>query len=248
MLALVSLAQQDVIRAESTLAAAQRLDLPSQTIGQWLIWSARAELALARDNPVQALEILDQLIASAGQHSGGHRNPRLSNVHGQALAALGQAAEAEAVLQAAQEIARAHGLRPALWRICVALGTFYQIQAREAEAEQAFSSARALIEDLAANVPDGPLRGHFLARATAMLPQKRALTPNHAVRQTYGELTAREVEVLRLLAQGLTSAQIAEQLVIGVVTVNFHVRSIYRKIGVSSRSGATRYAIEHKLV
>src|SRR5438128_6744352 len=61
-------------------------------------------------------------------------------------------------------------------------------------------------------------------------------------------LTAREVEVLRLLAQGLTSAQIAERLVIGVVTVNFHVRSIYSKLGVSSRSAATRYAIEHNLV
>jgi predicted ATPase/DNA-binding CsgD family transcriptional regulator len=61
-------------------------------------------------------------------------------------------------------------------------------------------------------------------------------------------LTPREMEVLRLLAQGLTSAQIAKQLVIGVVTVNFHVRSIYSKLGVSSRSAATRYAIEHHLV
>jgi predicted ATPase/DNA-binding CsgD family transcriptional regulator len=61
-------------------------------------------------------------------------------------------------------------------------------------------------------------------------------------------LTVREVEVLRLLAQGMTSAQIAEQLVIGVVTVNFHVRSIYSKLGVSSRSAATRYALEHHLV
>jgi ATP/maltotriose-dependent transcriptional regulator MalT len=61
-------------------------------------------------------------------------------------------------------------------------------------------------------------------------------------------LTAREVEVLRLLAQGLTSAHIAEQLTIGVVTVNFHVRSIYSKLGVTSRSAATRYALEHHLV
>ena len=43
-------------------------------------------------------------------------------------------------------------------------------------------------------------------------------------------LTAREMDVLRLLAQGLTSAQMAERLVIGVVTVNFHVRSIYSKL------------------
>ena len=61
-------------------------------------------------------------------------------------------------------------------------------------------------------------------------------------------LTEREVEVLRLLTQGMTSAQMAEQLVIGVVTVNFHVRSIYTKLGVSSRAAATRYALEHKLV
>ena len=61
-------------------------------------------------------------------------------------------------------------------------------------------------------------------------------------------LTPRELEVLRLLAQGLTSAQIAEQLVIGVVTVNFHVRSIYSKWDVTSRAAATRYALDHHLV
>lgn len=65
---------------------------------------------------------------------------------------------------------------------------------------------------------------------------------------SHDDLTPRELEVLRLLAQGLTSAQIAERLVIGLVTVNSHVRSIYSKLGVTSRSAATRYAIEHKLV
>jgi predicted ATPase/DNA-binding CsgD family transcriptional regulator len=66
--------------------------------------------------------------------------------------------------------------------------------------------------------------------------------------QSHAGLTPRELEVLRLLAQGLTSLQIAEQLVIGLVTVNSHVRSIYSKLGVTSRSAATRYALEHKLV
>jgi DNA-binding NarL/FixJ family response regulator len=61
-------------------------------------------------------------------------------------------------------------------------------------------------------------------------------------------LTAREVQVLRLLAQGMTSAQMAEQLVISVVTVNFHVRSIYSKLGVTSRVAAARYAVQHHLV
>jgi DNA-binding NarL/FixJ family response regulator len=61
-------------------------------------------------------------------------------------------------------------------------------------------------------------------------------------------LTPREMGVLRLLAQGLTSAQIAERLVIGLVTVNSHVRSIYSKLGVISRAAATRYVLENHLM
>lgn len=61
-------------------------------------------------------------------------------------------------------------------------------------------------------------------------------------------LTAREVEVLRLVAQGLTDAQVAEKLVISPRTVNWHLTSIYEKIQVSSRCAATRYAIDQHLV
>src|SRR5262245_39455611 len=61
-------------------------------------------------------------------------------------------------------------------------------------------------------------------------------------------LTEREVGVLRLVTRGLTSAQVAEQLVISPVTVSTHLRNIYRKIGVSTRSSATRWAVEHGLV
>ncbi len=61
-------------------------------------------------------------------------------------------------------------------------------------------------------------------------------------------LTQREVEVLRLVAKGLTIAQIAEQLIISFHTANAHVRTIYNKLDVTSRSAATRYAIEHHLV
>jgi DNA-binding NarL/FixJ family response regulator len=61
-------------------------------------------------------------------------------------------------------------------------------------------------------------------------------------------LTPREVEVLRLVAQGLTDVRVAEQLVISPRTVNTHLKAIYGKIRVSSRSAATRYALDHKLV
>ena len=63
-----------------------------------------------------------------------------------------------------------------------------------------------------------------------------------------GELTARESEVLQLVASGLTDAEIAERLVLSVRTVHAHLRSVYRKLGVNSRSAATRYAVEHELV
>jgi DNA-binding CsgD family transcriptional regulator/tetratricopeptide (TPR) repeat protein len=61
-------------------------------------------------------------------------------------------------------------------------------------------------------------------------------------------LTAREVQVLRLLTLGLTTLQIAERLIISPRTADAHLRSIYNKLGVTSRTAATRSAIEHKLV
>lgn len=60
-------------------------------------------------------------------------------------------------------------------------------------------------------------------------------------------LTAREVEVLRLVAQGLTDAEVAEQLFLARRTVNSHLTSIYTKLNVSSRAGATRFAVENGL-
>jgi ATP/maltotriose-dependent transcriptional regulator MalT len=61
-------------------------------------------------------------------------------------------------------------------------------------------------------------------------------------------LTAREVEVLRLVAEGLTDAQVAERLVLSRRTVHAHLGSIYGKLGVNSRSAATRFAVEHGLL
>ena len=60
-------------------------------------------------------------------------------------------------------------------------------------------------------------------------------------------LTAREVEVLRLLAGGMTDIQIATKLILSPRTIHAHISSIYSKLGITSRSAATRYAIEHNL-
>ena len=61
-------------------------------------------------------------------------------------------------------------------------------------------------------------------------------------------LSAREVEVLKLVARGLTNAQIARELYISPRTVNAHLGSVYHKIGSSTRAEATRFASEHGLL
>ena len=61
-------------------------------------------------------------------------------------------------------------------------------------------------------------------------------------------LTAREIEVLRLLARGLSNKQIAARLVIAPKTVGNHVEHIYGKIGASTRAGASLYAMQHGLL
>ena len=63
----------------------------------------------------------------------------------------------------------------------------------------------------------------------------------------YKELTTREIEVLRLLALGLSNKQIAERLVLSPHTVSGHIQSIFGKLALNSRSAATRYALEHHL-
>ena len=62
------------------------------------------------------------------------------------------------------------------------------------------------------------------------------------------QLTGREREVLHLVAEGLTDAQVAQKLVLSRGTVSWYMRSICSKLGVSSRTAATRAAIEQHLL
>jgi DNA-binding NarL/FixJ family response regulator len=61
-------------------------------------------------------------------------------------------------------------------------------------------------------------------------------------------LTAREAEVLRLIAAGNSNRDVAGTLVLSQHTVARHVQNIYAKLGVSSRAAATAFAVEHQLV
>jgi DNA-binding CsgD family transcriptional regulator len=247
-LALVHIAQQDVTRAESILDAALGPDDPMRTIGQRTIWYLRAELALARGEPDLALRIIDQLLASTNKLSNGQSIPRLSKVRGEALVALQRAAEAETELRAAQEAAHTLGWRPLLWRICVAQGKLYQTQARREEAEQAFSTARALIGELAANIADEHLLEYFLSQAIAMLPKKRSPAQSRIVQKAFAGLTTREREVAILIAQGKSTREIAETLVVSERTVESHVANIMFKLDVHSRSQIAVWAVEKGVV
>jgi predicted ATPase/class 3 adenylate cyclase/DNA-binding CsgD family transcriptional regulator len=73
--------------------------------------------------------------------------------------------------------------------------------------------------------------------------------PLPAARQAHpGGLSRRELEVLRLVADGRTATEIATQLFISSRTAEHHIQHIYTKIGVSSRATATRWAITHQIV
>jgi len=69
-----------------------------------------------------------------------------------------------------------------------------------------------------------------------------------SVAEPPGGLTAREAEVLRLVASGQSNAQIAAALVLSEKTVARHLSNIFAKLGVSSRAAATAFAYEHGLV
>ncbi|HEY7347141.1 MAG TPA: response regulator transcription factor [Ktedonobacterales bacterium] len=62
------------------------------------------------------------------------------------------------------------------------------------------------------------------------------------------DLTEREIEVLNLLAEGLSNQQIAERLVLSTTTVKYHVGSIRAKLGASNRTEAVILALQHNLV
>jgi HD-GYP domain-containing protein (c-di-GMP phosphodiesterase class II) len=114
---------------------------------------------------------------------------------------------------------------------------------REPRAHRPAMPEEEAVSILRAEASGGRLDGEAVEAvltASGHRPQRRPSAP--------ADLTPREVEVLRLIARGLTSAQAAAELGIQPKTVGTHIEHIYAKIGASNRSVATLFAMENGLV
>ena len=107
------------------------------------------------------------------------------------------------------------------------------LQGRRMTPEQAIAARESLITRTPQDAKQQPV-------STTSSTKQKASYPSG--------LTAREVDVLRLVAEGLTDAEIAEQLDIKYRTVSTHLTSIYNKLGINSRVAAIRMAFENQLI
>jgi DNA-binding CsgD family transcriptional regulator len=143
----------------------------------------------------------------------------------QALVALREALTCWTALDAPYEAARCRLL---IARACRAAGD-------EDSADLEFGAARAILADLCRPAEVDRLAGDV------EIPRRSA------PESTPADLTRREVEVLRLLATGMTNRAIAEALFLSEKTVARHVANIFMKIDVSTRAAATAFAFAHDL-
>lgn len=104
------------------------------------------------------------------------------------------------------------------------------------------------IEEALAEAAQVKVRAHIPPALLSEAVETPSIATVATVRGNPFGLTAREIEVLRLVTQGLTTTHIAEQLTISPRTADAHLRSIYSKLEVTSRAAATRSALEHQLI
>jgi predicted ATPase/DNA-binding CsgD family transcriptional regulator len=209
-------------------------------VGTSMWFLARAQIdegdhAAARAHLKEVLETLQPLRYRSSRYRWLNRwfFPRVLDGVAQLAAAEGEAAQALRLAGAAAALRAAIGVREVLsFRAYV-----------ERRLERAW---RALGKKAGAKAFE---EGRTLTPEEALSEARQALA--HAAEETApargtvgGLLSAREVEVLRLVAEGLTDGQVAEKLYISPRTVGVHLRSIYRKLAVPSRAAAVKVAVE----
>jgi len=136
---------------------------------------------------------------------------------------------------------RAADLPAAAWLLAAA--DCYQAM-REPRAHRPARSPRAAADELSAEAQAGRLPPDAVRAVLAAAGQQRSPVP----RPRPAGLSERECEVLGLIARGMATKQVARQLGISPKTCDHHIQRLYRKTGLSTRAGATLFALEHGLV
>jgi ATP/maltotriose-dependent transcriptional regulator MalT len=219
------------------------------TRGHRILWrgrlaAARAELALARNDWREALSLAGDSIELA-RAMGRPKYEALSlTARGRALAGLGRKREAIGDLQHAVAVARPVGNPAMLVRLAASL------LAVEGDAALA-TEARQAADRVLGALPNEDMRRSFeAAEAVQLVCRLTGAKGAHLVpaRPSYPDgLTEREVEVLRLIAQGKSNREIGAELVLSLRTVERHIVNIYSKLGIHSKAQATAYAFTHGL-
>ncbi len=183
---------------------------------------AAKDFEAARASALELERISDELRAPYMHALAAHATGAVLLAEGDARTALPQLRKAHAAwrdLDAPYQVAR---VREMIGLACRALED-------DASAQLEFDAARLVFEELGA-APD-------LARVSALTKTRAGA----------GGLTARELEVLQLIASGKSNRAIASHLVISEKTVARHISNIFTKLGLSSRAEATAYAYKHGL-
>jgi HD-GYP domain-containing protein (c-di-GMP phosphodiesterase class II) len=131
---------------------------------------------------------------------------------------------------------------PFVARLLAAADTFHAMT--EARPHRPALSIDYAADELRREVRNGRLDGEAVQAILSAAGQRRG--PRRTPR--IGGLTDRELEVVRLLARGMSDRQIAERLTVSERTAHHHVEHIYGKLGVSTRAAATVVALQHDLV
>lgn len=214
---------------------------------RWLDWSGavpgRAELAVARAVHAFAtarLADIDRYARDAVRLASSPRQPLVlamaRRLLARSLVHAGLTDEARAELD--RSIAVAQACRN---RLDEATGMMMlsELQSRDGQTEQARATLDAAVDIF--TEMGATSWSSFVARVRDWWGMAESGTQPR-------RLSPRETEVLRLVANGLTDAEVAKQLHLSRRTVTTHLSSIYEKLGVSSRAAATRIGVERHLI
>jgi predicted ATPase/DNA-binding CsgD family transcriptional regulator len=199
-------------------------------------------LLLAGDDVQKVTSLLEESLALFSEIRNKEGRARALILMGELRSKQGKNTEARLLIEESLSLLREVGSRQFIAQALLLLARTSALQGDKQTARTSYKESLAIMRDL--KIEEG------IASSLKGLSSLDASEEHIKERQpSYPDgLTAREAEVLRLVASGLTNAQIAEQLVISTRTVNAHMRSIYNKIEISSRAAAMRYAIDHHLM